>query len=378
MTHAPATPEDLTMFQDIDGRPPAEGASFARSAVARDLRARITRIPRVRLALTPTPMVEAHHLSRHLGGPRIFIKRDDLTGIAFGGNKLRNLEFRLAHVLAQGADTVIVGLDLQSNSARQTVGACNRLGLDTILVLEGNRPPEVQGNLLVNYLLGAEVHFAQDAAEQRRLMDELARRESLRGRTPYLLNDNPMFEAASALAYLEATLEMLEQLHGRGVEPGYFYMSSGGKGQAGVVLARKLLGAEFAMRGVTASRKHDVPRRTAEIAQRAARLLGLEVTIDPAEVENDDSQVGAGYGLPTPEGSDAVRLFARLEGLILDPVYTGKCAAALVRDIRAGRFSRDDTVVFVHTGGMPAIFTWHDEWIVPPPAVAEGPAPEDA
>lgn len=349
----------------LSGRNPTAGASLARSAVARDLRERIARIPRVPLALTPTPMVEARQLARHLGGPRIFIKRDDLTGIAFGGNKLRNLEFRLAHVVEAGADTVIVGLDVPSNSARQTVGACNQLGLNTILVLEGDKPAQIQGNLLVNHLLGAEVHFAKDAAAQRRLMDELAQRETARGRTPYVLNDNPLFEAASALAYLEATLEMLDQLQARGVEPDFIYMSSGGKGQAGVALARQLLGAPFSMRGITASHKHDVPRRTAAIARRAAEMLDLDVLIDPAQIENDDGHVGAGYGIPTPEGNEAVRLFARHEGVILDPIYTGKCAAALVRHIREGRFSPDDVVVFVHTGGMPAIFSWPDAWLTP-------------
>ena len=120
-------------------------------------------------------MTEAPNLARHLGGPRIFVKRDDLTGVAFGGNKLRNLEFRLARAMEEKPDTVIVGLDLQSNSARMTVGACNKLGLRTILVLEGSRPAVVQGNLLIDYLLGAEVRFARDAADQRAVMDQDSR-----------------------------------------------------------------------------------------------------------------------------------------------------------------------------------------------------------
>src|SRR6476659_2826217 len=128
------------------------------------MRERIARIPRLRIAVRPTPMMEAPNLARHLGGPRILIKRDDLTGVAFGGNKLRNLEFRLARTMAERPDTVIVGLDIQSNSARQTIGACNKLGLTTILVLEGSKPDIVQGNLLVDYLLGAEVLFAPTRA----------------------------------------------------------------------------------------------------------------------------------------------------------------------------------------------------------------------
>jgi 1-aminocyclopropane-1-carboxylate deaminase/D-cysteine desulfhydrase-like pyridoxal-dependent ACC family enzyme len=328
-----------------------------------EIRTRIACVPRIRLAITPTPMIEAPNLARQLGGPRIFIKRDDLTGIAFGGNKLRNLEFRLAYTLAQNPDTVIVGLDLQSNSARQTVGACNKLGLRTILVLEGQRPAEVQGNLLVDYLLGAEIHFARDAAEQRRMLDEAAQRVRDQGGHPHILNDSPMFETASALAYLETTLEMLDQLRAKEVEPACFYMSSGGKGQAGMALARQLLGGNFGMRGVTASHKHDVPRRTAAIARQAAELLGLDLHLSPADIENYDKFVDKGYGIPSAAGNEAVRLFARHEGIILDPIYTGKCAAAMVAHIREGQFGKDDVLVFVHTGGMPAIFTWHDEWL---------------
>ena len=191
------------------------------------------RASRAGSALTPTPLQEAPNLTRALGGPRIFIKRDDLTGVAFGGNKLRNLEFRLARTMAEKPDTVIVGLDLQSNSARQTIGACNKLGLKTILVLEGEKPDVVQGNLLVDYLLGAEVVFAPTREAQRATLDEQPRRVRAAGGRPHILNDNPMFDVASALAYLETTLEMLEQLAPMGVRPDALYMSSSGKGQAG-------------------------------------------------------------------------------------------------------------------------------------------------
>jgi D-cysteine desulfhydrase/L-cysteate sulfo-lyase len=333
-----------------------------RSAVSLDaVRAKIARVPRVSIAIRPTPMVEAPNLARALGGPRIFVKRDDLTGVALGGNKLRNLEFRLARTMAERPDVVLVGLDLQSNSARQTVGACNRLGLRTVLVLEGARPREVQGNLLVDYLLGAEIHFAADRDEQRRTLDRLAAECRRRGERPHILNDNPMFDVASAIAYLETTMEMLEQLAAAGVTPTVFYMSSSGKGQAGLELARELWGG-FRVHGVTATAEYDVPTRTAAIANEAARTLDLDVTVRPEDVVNFGDFVGPGYGRPSPEGTEAVRLFARTEGMVLDPVYTGKCAAALIAHARAGRLTRDDTAVFVHTGGAPAVFTWSQLW----------------
>ena len=327
------------------------------------IRERIARVPRVKLALTPTPLQEAPNLTRALGGPRILIKRDDLTGVAFGGNKLRNLEFRLARTMAEQPDTVVVGLDLQSNSARQTIGACNKLGLKSILVLEGHKPDVVQGNLLVDYLLGAEVVFAPSRAAQRAALDEHAQRVREAGGRPHILNDNPMFDVASALAYLETTLEMLEQLAEVGMQPNALYMSSSGKGQAGLVLGKRLTNAGHTVEGVTATDEFHVPSRTAEIANETLEVLCLDDRVTEEEIHNDMRFVGPGYGIPTDACVEAVRLFARTEGVILDPIYTGKAAAGLVQHVREGRFAKDDIVVFVHTGGTPAIFTWNDLWL---------------
>ncbi len=328
-----------------------------------DIRERIARIPRVKLALTPTPLHEAPNLARALGGPRIFIKRDDLTGVAFGGNKLRNLEFRLARTMAEQPDTVVVGLDLQSNSARQTIGACNKLGLRTILVLEGEKPDIVQGNLLVDYLLGAEVVFAPTRQAQRAALDEHAARVRAAGGRPHILNDNPMFDMASALAYLEVTLELLEQLQCTNVRPLALYMSSSGKGQAGLVLGRRLTDSALTIEGVTATDEFHVPSRTAAIANETLEMLGYDLRISENDIVNDMKFVGPGYGIPTEAAVEAIRLFARTEGIILDPIYTGKAAAGMISHIREGRYGKDDTLVFVHTGGTPAIFTWNSLWV---------------
>jgi D-cysteine desulfhydrase/L-cysteate sulfo-lyase len=337
--------------------------SSAQMRVIREVTERIARFPRVRLACIPTPVHALTRLSHYLGGPQIFIKRDDLTGIAFGGNKVRNLEFRLAEVVASGADTVIVGLDVQSNSARQTVGSCNRLGLRTILVLEGKKPDSIQGNLLVNYLLGAEIYFAATREEQWVRMAEISEHTKRAGRHPFVLNESPMFALGSALAYLESTLETVEQLGIEGVFPDYFYVSSAGKAQAGMVLAEKLFDHAFKIHGVLATSEINVKSLAAEIANDAARRLGLSDSVMPEEIVNFDQFVGEGYGIPSLEGNDAVRIFAKTEGVILDPIYTGKCAAALIDHVRSGRFGSNDHVVFVHTGGMPAIFTHNSLWL---------------
>lgn len=328
-----------------------------------EVQARIDTLPRLPIAIKNTPLEEARHLSKVLGGPRIFIKRDDLTGVALGGNKLRNLEFRLAHAMVDRPDTVIVGLDLQSNSARQTVGACNKLGLKTILVLEGARPVEVQGNLLIDYLLGAEVHFAADRNTQRQMLDQLAAQVRAAGGRPHILNDNPMFDVASAVAYMETALEVVTQLQQNDLTPDYFYMSSSGKGSAGIILAQKLLGLPFAMHGVPATDEFHIPSRTAAIANESAAALGLDLVIEESDITSFDNFVGQAYGIPSAAGDEAVRLFARTEGIVLDPIYTGKAAAGLVAHIREGRFNSSDIVVFVHTGGTPAVFTWNGLWL---------------
>ena len=335
------------------------------------IRAAIATIPRVSLIVRPTPITEAPNLARTLnggkpGGPRIFIKRDDLTSLGLGGNKLRNLEFRLARTMADSPDTVIVGLDLQSNSARQTVAACNKLELRTILVLEGRKPNTIQGNLLMDYLLGADVHFASTREEQRRMLDGLADTVRSAGGRPHILNDNPMFDVASAVAYLETTLEVLEQLAAENVAPTCFYMSSSGKGSAGIVLAQRLTGLGFGMHAVTATDEFHLPSRTAGIANETAETLGLDLRITEQEIVNFDNFVGPSYGVPTEAGVEAVKLFARTEGVILDPIYTGKAAAGLVAHVREGRFGPDDVLVFVHTGGTPANFTWSDLWLDAP------------
>lgn len=323
----------------------------------------INRVPRVRLAHTPTPLEELPRLAAELGGPRLFVKRDDLTGPAFGGNKVRNLEFRMAEALRAEADTVIMYVDIISNSARQTTAVANRLGLKTVLVLMGELPEDVTGNLLVDYLLGAEILFAHDAAEQRALVDEAAARLQREGHRPFVLNDSPMFAVAAALAYAESTLEILMQLRNQdvGSERLHIYISSTGKGQPGPELAVRALGLPAKVTGGAVLRTPGgAARRVAELTNEAASFLGLDLHVTEADIDNRDNYVGEGYGIPSDAGTEAVFLAARTEGLVLDPIYTGKAFAAVIDDIRAGRLTRDDTAVYIHTGGLPLLFNTAD------------------
>jgi D-cysteine desulfhydrase/L-cysteate sulfo-lyase len=326
---------------------------------ASELQALIDRVPRVRLAHTPTPLEELPRLAAELGGPRLFVKRDDLTGPAFGGNKVRNLEFRMAEAIAAGADTVVMFVDILSNSARQTTAVANRLGLKTVLVLKGERPAYVTGNLLVDYLLGAEILFARDADEQRRVVDDAVVRLRREGRRPFVLNDSPMFAIAAALAYAEATLELLGQLAEVGVGPErlHLYISSTGKGQPGPELAVRALGLPVRVVGAAVHRTEGRAKEAvARYLNESAAFLDLDLRVEPAAIDNRDDYVGPGYGVPSPEGMEAVLLAARTDGLLLDPVYTGKAFAAVIADARAGRLTHDDVAVYMHTGGLPLLF----------------------
>jgi D-cysteine desulfhydrase/L-cysteate sulfo-lyase len=194
-------------------------------------------------------------------------------------------------------------------------------------------------------------------------MDEQAVRVRAAGGRPHILNDNPLFDVASALAYLDTTLELLEQLKYRDTQPDALYMSSSGKGQAGLVLGKRLTNAGHAVHGVTATDEFHVPSRTAAIANETLDILGLDMRVTEDEILNEAGFVGAGYGIPTEASVEATKLFARTEGVILDPVYTGAAAACMIAHIREGRYARADTLVFVHTGGTPAVFTWNGLWL---------------
>jgi D-cysteine desulfhydrase/L-cysteate sulfo-lyase len=333
-----------------------------------EIRTRVGRVPRVRLALTPTPLEEAPRLAAELGIGRLFIKRDDLTGLAFGGNKTRNLEFRMAEAVAQQTEVFIAGLEAQSNSARQTAAAANRLGMQTILVLRTDRDWHWQGNLLVDRLLGADVRFLHgaDAAEMDRVLHATADEVRAQGRRPYVMNHAGAFALGSALAYLLCTLEIVEQLAALDLEPTDLYMTSGNKGHAGLIAGQKLLGRPF-FRTVAISQRYGEDRIPGALngARDAVAALGWDLVqnLTPADVESYDDYVGEAYGAATPASLSAMQLAARTEGLLLDPVYTGKAMAGLIDQPRRGLVGQHSTVVFIHTGGLPAIFAFKDEII---------------
>jgi len=311
--------------------------------------------PREPLGVYPTPLQPLPRLGAHLGVPGLWIKRDDLTGFALGGNKVRKLEFFLGEARAAGADVLLTAGGHQSNHARITAAAAARAGLDCILVLSGGPPTAYSGNLALDRLFGAELTFVGTGPERmpalRRRADELA----AAGRRPLLIpigGSTPL----GALGYVEAARELATQA-ARLTLPASLTIvhgSSSGGTQAGLVVGCRVAGLTGRVIGVSADEtRADLSRMVAEIAGPLAKRLG--VPPPPAEaIDVRDDYVGAGYGIPTPASEEAARLFARLEGVPLDPTYGAKAAAGLVDLCRRGALGRDDAVVFWHTGGA----TW--------------------
>jgi len=324
-------------------------------------------IKRVSLGIFPTPLEELKALSRRLGGPRIFIKRDDLNGLGLGGNKLRKLEYAMADALAQGASCVITTGAVQSNHCRLVVAAANKLGLKAYLVLAGEEPELATGNLLLGKILGAAgIYFVSKASaytkeekgpvEQK--VRELEAELRARGEVPYYI-PNGCKPLHGALGYAGCVREVVDQLFRLGLAPDYFVVACGSTStQTGLILGTELYCQGRAkVVGISISRRKDqliekIDRSLAE----AYGFLGLEDKANH-EIIVYDEYVGEGYGLPTPAMREAVELAARTEGIILDPVYTGKAMAGLIDLVRKGYFRKEDVVVFVHTGGIPGLFS---------------------
>lgn len=330
------------------------------------LRQHVDRLPRYLLGNYPTPLDFCPRLTAALKGPRIHIKRDDCTGLAFGGNKTRHNEFLIADALKQGADLLVWGAGVQSNNCRQTAAACAKAGLDIHLVLGRGgpavEPDKIQGNLLLDYLVGAYVDVVEETIgvdlDERIAKETEAHRR--RGRKVYGW-DKHTCKPLAAVSYALCVAEIIEQGQSGGFTPQAMYVSSAGSTGAGVVLAQKALGLDCRVKSVAPIKwPWDTQADMGDIAEKAGRLIGLELGLGRDDIEVSFDSIGPGYGKVSPEGVAAIELVARTEGILLDPMYSGKAMAGLIEDIRAGQFQPTDNVVFIHTGGTPALFAYND------------------
>lgn len=321
----------------------------------------LDRLPRHPLAQLPTPIAQLERLTLALGGPELLIKRDDQTGLALGGNKTRKLEFLVGQALAQGADTLVTLGAAQSNHCRQTAAAAAQAGLQCELILNGNKPEVANGNLLLNELLGARLHWierSQRAAKTKTLEAELR----AAGRKPYLIPVGGS-NGVGATGYVVALQELMEQLHviNQRVDHIVFGSSSGGT-QAGLVLGARLVGFTGRVTGLSIDKNDpehgEYEIEVAQIANECARYIGAEVQLSAGDIEVVYGYKGEGYGIVGDLEREAIRLLARTEGIVLDPVYAGRAFGALVDMIRKGRFQSGEKVLFWHTGGAPALFAY--------------------
>tara|TARA_R110002072_G_scaffold303069_2_gene492765 strand:+ start:122435 stop:123496 length:1062 start_codon:yes stop_codon:yes gene_type:complete len=339
---------------------------MSNSLLPDELRNAIDRVPRFALAHLPTPLEPLRNLSEKLGGPTIWIKRDDCTGLSFGGNKTRHNEFLLGAALAEGADYFVWGAGVQSNNCRQTVAACVKAGIPIHLVLSRahlDGPVETQGNLLLDQLMGASIEFV-DVPVGPELDAIIAdRAEQLRqlGHRPFFWNRNPVVQIA-AISYVECAVEIAEQCRKERFDPAAIYVSSCGSTGAGLALGVKALGMQAPLLNIAPlTWPWDTATDMAEVACDVAERLQLPHRLNAAEINLSEDYIAPGYGTPGPDCLEALQLVARTESIFLDPIYTGKAMAALINHIRRGDFSSHDNVVFVHTGGTPVLFAMSEQ-----------------
>jgi len=338
-----------------------------------DLKQKIEKFPRVPLIHSPTPFRKLENLTAELGGPEIYVKRDDLTGLAFGGNKSRKLEFIVPDMLAKKSDTVVTWAALQSNWAMQTAAAARRFGIRPVLILykRYDLPEEYDGNMLLDYILDAEILIREPlqgastkSADYLAVAEEVAEGLRRKGHRPYVIAVGGSMPMGSmevplgAISYVDAFREMIEQTRAAGFEPDFVVHSTGsGSTQAGLILGAKAVSLKTRIVGISVSDpKEPFARDVLTIAKATEKTLVLETDVKPEDVIVFDEYIKDGYGIVNKEVAEILRLVFTREGIVLDPVYTSKAMAGLVDLIAKGYFKRGDKVVFFHTGGTPALF----------------------
>lgn len=322
----------------------------------------LSKFPRVSLAHLPTPLEHAPRLSEHLGGPQIYIKRDDCTGLATGGNKTRKLEFVMAAAAEQNADVIITHGAVQSNHARQNVAAACKMGMDCEMIFEhrvedADDAYKTSGNVFLDRIYGAIIHEVAKGTDMDAAME--ARAEALRaeGKTPYIVPGGAS-NKIGALGYVDCALETMAQAREMGLDIGHIVHATGSGGtQAGLLVGLRASGSDIGLLGIGVNAPcEEQIDKVWNVAEPTAEYVGASGCVTRDDVKVNTDYVGPGYGVPTPEMEEAVLMLARLEGILFDPVYSGKGLAGMVDLVRKGHFDQSDNVVFVHTGGVAGLF----------------------
>lgn len=316
--------------------------------------------PKISLGIFPTPVTELPNLSKKLGGPSIFIKRDDLTGLALGGNKTRKLETILGDAIAQGCDTIITAGAAQSNHCRQTAAAAAKLDMDCHLVLGGKQPKHINGNLLLDKIFGCHIHWGGSNRKGEDI-PEIFNQLKAAGRKPYIVPYGGSNELG-AIAFFGAVEELTKQIEETFTH--IVFASSSGGTHAGLMLGKHIFKQEFELVGISID-KDEIDGQMLDqyiinLANRTANVIGLDSTFSDQDLILNTDYIGEGYGVVGELENEAIKLTAQLEGILLDPVYTGRAMGGLIDMVRIGAFNKDDKVLFWHTGGAPALFAYSD------------------
>lgn len=326
----------------------------------------LSRFPRVSLAHLPTPLEHLPRLSKHLGGPQIYVKRDDCTGLGTGGNKTRKLEFLMAEALRINADVVITQGAVQSNHARQTAAAACKLGMACELIFEKRVSDAADaylnsGNVLLDRIFGANIRDVEKGSDMNAEMETLADELRSQGKTPYIIPGGGS-NTIGALGYVDCALEFLSQANREMIAIDHVVHATGSAGtQAGLLVGLKASHANIPLLGIGVNAaKKEQEEKVYKLAVETAEFVGAPGIVERNDVVANCDYVGPGYGMPTEGMNDAVMLLARLEGLLFDPVYSGKGLAGMIDLIDKGHFGDAKNIVFVHTGGSAGLFGYSD------------------
>jgi D-cysteine desulfhydrase len=320
----------------------------------------IKKLPRTKLGFFPTPITELKRISGHLNGPRIYIKRDDLSGLAFGGNKTRKLEYLIADAITNGYDTVITGGAEQSNHCRQTAAAAVSCGLECHLVLGGNETPAPTGNLLIDKLLGVKIHWTGEFRKGEKIPD-IANQLRIAGRKPYIIpygGSNPI----GVYGFIEAMGELNNQLSETKLNIDHIiFASSSGGTHAGMILGKEIYNIGANLIGIEIDKAEDEGpyiNRLLKLVNQTSEFIELNRFFNKLEIILRKEYLGDGYGIVGELERSAIKLLAEKEGILVDPVYTGRALGGLIDMIEKKEFMKSENVLFWHTGGTPALFTY--------------------
>jgi L-cysteate sulfo-lyase len=319
-----------------------------------------SKFPKTSLGVFPTPVSELTRLSDKLGGPRIFIKRDDLTGLALGGNKTRKLETIIGDALAQGCDTIITAGAAQSNHCRQTAAAAAKLNLECHLILGGEQPDKISGNLLLDKIFGCHIHWG-GASRKGENIPELVEKLIEAGKNPYIVPYGGSNELG-AIAFIDAVEELVNQTDQSFTH--ILFASSSGGTHAGLMLGKHIFKQDYELIGISIDKdeidNQALDQHIINLANKTAKVIGLKASFTDQDLSLNTHYIGDGYGVVGELENEAIKLTAQLEGILLDPVYTGRAMGGLIDIIRTGQFGKDAKVLFWHTGGAPALFAYAD------------------